>query len=212
MDTQTATDATLAPTIDALHEAWGEAAKVAADNGITLPPVIITVQRSRKSWGHISTVPTWQADGDGRLEVMVSGENLARGARDVFGTVLHEAAHGANIARGIKDCDQNQRHNKRYKEAAEMFGLTVEQMGRYGYAKTTVTDDTAERHAAIIATLDAAIKAAAITGPMGKAVPTRDKNNPSAQCECGKKVRASREVLASGITCNECGTRFEVRS
>jgi hypothetical protein len=75
-----------------------------------------------------------------------------------------------------------------------------------------VPDATAERHAAIIATLDAAIKAAAITGPMGKAVPTRDKNNPSATCACGNKVRASREVLAQGITCNTCDTQYEVRS
>jgi len=211
MDTQTATDATLAPTIDALHQAWHEAEKVAAENGITLPPVIITVQRSKKSYGHITTGNTWQADGQGRLEVMVSGENLARGARDVFGTVLHEAAHGANIARGIMDCDQNQRHNKKYKAAAELFGLAVEQMGRYGYAKTTVTDETAERHKAIIATLDAAIKAAAITQPATKK-PARDKNNPSAVCDCGNKVRASREVLAQGITCNTCGTQYEVRS
>jgi hypothetical protein len=43
--------------------------------------------------GHFAAA-RWQVQGQRRAEVLVSGEGLQRGAVDVLGTLLHEAAHG----------------------------------------------------------------------------------------------------------------------
>jgi hypothetical protein len=210
--------ATLSPTIQALHEAWEVAAKMAADfDGTVLPPVTITVQRSSKAWGHITTRPAWVAGEVERLEVMVSGENLARGPRGVLGTVLHEAAHAYNRVHGIRDTDTNGRHNKRFAKTAEqVFGLTIGQ-NRNGWSETSMTDEVAASHAATMATLDAAFTTVARTGTAlgGAAValpPARNKNLHKAQCECGSTLRASATVLARGVTCDECDTRFTMVS
>lgn len=208
---------TLSPTIQALHEAWEVAAKMAEQyDGTILPPVTITVQRSSKAWGHITTRPTWVAGTIERLEVMVSGENLARGPRGVLGTVLHEAAHAYNMVHGIRDTDTNGRHNKRFqKTAQDVFGLTIGQ-NRNGWSETSMSDEVAATHEAIMATLDAAFTTVARTGTALGTAPIgpkpRNKNLNKAMCGCGGTIRASATVLAKGVTCGECGTDFEVVS
>ena len=45
----------------------------------------------------------WNVAGEQRAEIMISGEGLRRSAREVLGTLLHEAAHALAAARGIQD-------------------------------------------------------------------------------------------------------------
>lgn len=45
----------------------------------------------------------WLADGNLRGEVLLAGEALHLKPEDVFEVLLHEAAHGINAARHIKD-------------------------------------------------------------------------------------------------------------
>jgi hypothetical protein len=46
----------------------------------------------------------------------LSPAGLARGAREVLATELHEAAHGLAAARGIRDTSRQSRyHNARYR-------------------------------------------------------------------------------------------------
>ena len=138
---QTVTDdATIAPVVAVLHEIYEDlGAHVAklSHGSVTLPPVVFVVQRDSRAWGHITTRPTWATpyeapDEDyayapyavsiglgtitkyqGFYEIMVSAENLARGGREVFGTVAHEVAHAINLVRGVQDVDTNGRHNKK---------------------------------------------------------------------------------------------------
>ena len=92
-------------------------------------------------------------------EIMVSGENLARGGRAVFGTVAHEATHAYNIQAGIRDVDTNGRHNKRFKESAEhLFGLTITKLSEsIGWSKTDVSPECAKRWRDQIKAIDEAI-------------------------------------------------------
>jgi hypothetical protein len=56
-------------------------------DGTVLPRVLVTVARDEKKYGHITTVPAWESnEGEGFLELMVTGEGLTRGGRAVFGT------------------------------------------------------------------------------------------------------------------------------
>jgi hypothetical protein len=242
---------TLAPVVEALHEAYDAlTVHVREARGIDLPPAVFVVQRDARAWGHITVRPAWQSDSevidedyayapfavsmgcgmttktDYFHEIMVSGENLARGGREVFGTVAHEAAHAFNIAAGLRDVDLNGRHNKIFKEAAEsLFGLTIEMYAPNhwaGWTKTTVSPDCARRWAAVIARIDEAIivasghKTGTATGGGGgfggfvlPPAPTgRNKNQLRAECGCGSIIRASAKVLAKGVTCDECEQPF----
>src|SRR4051794_30324974 len=80
----------------------------------------------------------WVADGEVRGEVLLAGEALHLQPAQVFEVLLHEAAHGLNAARGVKDTSRGGRyHNAKFKGAAEELGLVVTTMPPYGWAQTT---------------------------------------------------------------------------
>lgn len=248
------TEATLAPIIKALHEVYASLAEeVKTSEGVTLPPAMFVVQRSTRAWGHITTRPAWSAETEaldeeyayapyaismglpclktverGFHEIMVSGENLRRGARAVFGTVAHETAHALNIVNGVRDVDSNGRHNKRFKATAEgAFGLTITKVSEsIGWSHTEVSDECAERWASCIKKLEDAIAVVSGTkvgqgggisiggfGGMfggGSAPKGRNKNLLKAECGCGSTIRASLKTLAKGVVCAECEEVFTV--
>lgn len=248
--TQETQEARLAPVLDALHEVYGSiSAHVHATTGEVLPPAVFVVKRDARAWGHITVGHAWASETEevdtehmyawqavsmgvpftvtkshGFHEIMVSGENLSRGARAVFGTVAHEATHALNIVRGVRDVDSNGRHNRKFADLAEhLFGLTIEQAGSIGWSKTTVGDECARRWRDEIRRIDEAINAIArhatptggglTTGGFGifggsPAPKGRNKNLLKAVCGCGSSIRASRTVLAKGVTCDECGEAF----
>jgi hypothetical protein len=246
-------DATIAPIVAALHDTYkelGEHVTALSHGTVTLPPVVFVVQRDSRAWGHITTRPTWATpyeapDEDyaytpwalsiglgtvtkyqGFYEIMVSAENLARGGRDVFGTVAHEIAHAVNIVRGVQDVDQNGRHNKKFKDTAEyFFGLTIEEYAPNhwaGWTKTTVSRECATKWARQIARIDEAIRVAS-GHKTGTEAPTggggfftgggdtstgRNKNGVRAVCGCGSIIRTSIKALDKGITCGGCEEPF----
>ena len=246
------TDATLAPVITALHEVYSILSEsVLKTEGVELPPAIFTVQRSARAWGHISTVPTWKQEQEeidtdypyatwaismgltptkttekGFHEIMVSGENLRRGARAVFGTTAHETAHALNIVKKIRDTDTNGRHNKKFKTTAEqVFGLTITKLSEsIGWSNTEVSDECAERWGECIAKLEEAI--AVVSGSQigrggsggfgimgfggGTSPKGRNKNLLKAECSCGKSIRVSRVNLDYVGACRACGDDFTV--
>jgi len=244
-------DATLAPVIEALHSVYGDlASHVELTTGEALPPALFVVKRDARAWGHITLATAWATETEtldedyayagwalsmgvtptrtvaqGFHEIMVSGENLSRGGRAVFGTVAHEATHALNIARQVRDVDSNGRHNRKFADLAEqMFGLTIEQHGSIGWSLTTVGDDCYRKWRRSIERLDEAIRAVAHHGqaqgfggfaPGGFGIfggtPTpkgRNKNLLKATCGCGSSIRASRTVLTKGVSCDGCGENF----
>lgn len=243
-------DVSLAPIIDALHATYADlSASVQATTGKSLPPAVFVVQRDARAWGHITiSGNAWQSEAEvldedyayahfavsmgvghktvtnGFHEIMVSGENLARGGKAVFGTVAHEASHAYNILSGIRDVDTNGRHNKKFKETAEhLFGLEITKVVEHiGWSHTEVPKECAKRWHDQIARIDEAIATVARHEPMrfggfgggftfgGGATPKgRNKNLLKAVCGCGDSIRASRKVLDKGVTCDECGENFK---
>jgi hypothetical protein len=141
-------------------------------------------------------------------EVFVGGEGLVRGAADVLGTLLHEAAHALAHVREIKDTSRQGRwHNAKFKALAEELGIEVTKDPRIGWSPTTIPACTRETYAEVIDELGRVLRlhrSVELTG--GKATkPTP----PPCVCECGRKIRVSPTVLASGpITCGVCGSDF----
>lgn len=96
-----------------------------------LPEVVIVVasgsgERARRlTLGHFAP-DRWEVRGDNRHEIMIGGEGLKRGAVDVLGTLLHEAAHAVAVVRGMQDTSRGGRyHNRRFKAIAEELGLAI---------------------------------------------------------------------------------------
>lgn len=209
--------------------------EIPSDDGtlrtVTLPYFAIVVHRDARAWGHITLGKLWRdANGNRVREIMVSAENLSRGAVPVTGTLLHEMAHALNLEAEVRDCDVNGRHNRKFKHTAEsIFGLEISNHPRIGWSPTTVPVECQARWEDVIRTIAAGIVGYCEHDPMagfGISLPPtgvpihrpritggdtgkRDKNNPKYVCGCGESLRMSRKAYDRCMpTCQECGEPF----
>jgi hypothetical protein len=163
----------------------------------------------RLNLGHFAP-HRWQVNGSDRHEVLVGGEGLNRGALEVLGTLLHEAAHGLAQARSIQDTSRQGRyHNRRYATLAHELGLEVASVKPIGWSATTVPDTTAAAYAGPLEALQAALvlwrHQEHRIGPG-----SRSRNLLAAACGCGRRIRATKATLAEApIVCGVCAQPFE---
>ncbi len=175
---------------------------------LTLGSGTLGVKAGQERLGHFAA-GRWQHAEDRLPELFVGGEGLRKGALDVLGTLLHEAAHGLAHTRGIKDTSRQDRyHNTRYKALAGELGLTVAETGSLGWSHTTVPPTTAEHYRAQLAGIERAL--VAYRHPETRPERTqKNKNGTVARCGCGRQFRITVSVLAAGpITCGICGEQF----
>ena len=177
----------------------------------------------------------WEAGGQPRGEVLLAGEALHLPVEEVFEVLLHEAAHGINAARGIRDASRGGRyHNARFKSTAIEVGLVVEQLPPYGWAKTSLGPQAAERYAAEIEALRDSIRIARridkrtinpgtsksgqeATGVGGRDGPDDGQSRGGGRagsvalvCGCGRRMRMAPSVAAQGaVLCGACGSTFD---
>jgi hypothetical protein len=182
-----------------------------------VPGVIVLAAPSSRATprvlGHFSAL-RWQTKntgGEALHEVAVTAEHLNRSAKDVLETLLHEAAHAHNFARGIHDCSRSQYHNVRFKEVAEELGLEVARVPHYGWALTRLPDRTASRYELAIAALsDVLIHRE--TRELDAAPDGGDRPHSryiKASCGCPFLIRVARKTLeTTAIRCETCGLRF----
>jgi len=206
-------DVTISPRlVTALDRAW--AAIMARHPDV--PAVVIALGSGsgnglRLKLGHFA-VDRWQRAGGRLPELFVGGEGLAKGARDVLGTLLHEAAHGVASVREIQDTSRQGRfHNTRYRALAGELGLAVAKAGSVGWSSTTVPDATAALYRAELRRLADALVAYRRLEPGGRGGRKNNNNGVAARCGCERRIRVAESVLEAGpITCGLCGTGFEV--
>jgi len=217
--------------VAALETAWQ--AIQASNPGVPDAVIVLGtgVERGRLSklghwWGG-----QWVAEGTTRGEVLLAGEALHLKPTDVFEVLLHEAAHGLNTARGIKDVSRGGRyHNAKFKATAIEVGLRVGSMPPYGWAKTELAPATIEHYSAEITRIGEEMRiarrlkrGATVNGTLGGdgSSPGTDadatgeaevaKKNKPAECGCGRKMRMAPSVLAKGpVMCGVCNTTFEL--
>lgn len=229
-----APNADLSPALDAIEKAYARLRRTYAD----VPPATIVVKRDARAWGHTTVAHvfgTSDSESPDRLEIMISAENLARGARYVAATLIHEAAHAANLAAGVLDTDMNGRHSRKFADKAEAMGLTVANGGWRGWTDTTLDDDGAHTHRVMVRMIERGLAKAAkahapkpmTVVPTGEGatatgvsvgggvviVPPRKRGNRNllkAVCPCGYSMRASAGMLAeSKPKCGKCRKPFE---
>lgn len=162
-------------------------------------------------WGHFSPC-RWEQSEQERHEVMIGGEGLRRGPGGVLGTVLHEAAHGLAVARGIVDTSRQGRyHNKRYRELARELGLEVSEQRPYGWPATELGEGTRRRYGACLRQLGRALvlwrREDLERGQTGTGSRLRLR---LCSCEPPRKIRLSASTAADGpIVCGVCDQEFE---
>lgn len=108
---------------------------------------IITVQTTgdKRAYGWFGS-NFWVDKQSGKAvsEINLCAEEIGRGSEPVMETLLHEMAHLYNAQNGVRDCTSGQYHNKHFKKAAEMFGLTVSKLSGKGYARTAMDEPATE--------------------------------------------------------------------
>ncbi|HSH60404.1 MAG TPA: DUF6166 domain-containing protein [Acidimicrobiales bacterium] len=172
----------------------------------------------------------WLADGKARGELLLAGEALHLPPEQVFEVLLHEAAHGLNATRGVRDTSRGGRyHNARFQAAAEEVGLTAGQMRPHGWARTTLRPETVERYTDAVTGLGEAMRIARqleagvrLGAEEGAGAGRDDAENGTgagrgrtggtrvgARCGCGRRLLMAPSVLAAGpVLCGMCGVEF----
>lgn len=200
--------------VAALEKAWAAIRAAHPD----LPPAVIVLASGSSpratKLGHWAGA-RWKAGNDkaGTAEVLISGEGLKLGASEVFGTLLHEAAHGLAHAREINDTSREGRyHNAKYKRLAEEVGLDVSQ-GSQGWTETCLTKITAVRWARMIAAIEKAMQESYRMEEV-----RTPKKTPGrmllAVCSCKvpRRLRIARGVFElATIHCGGCESPFQLQ-
>lgn len=218
-----------------------------------LPSVVIVIGTSLPDrWGHFAT-NRWTTRAEcpldcdkashggheyhpGELlhEVFVSGAQVANGVNAVMKTLLHEAAHGLNAARGIRDT-RGKYHNKAFRKTAEEVGLVWPANGTavagFGFSDMHLPEETVAAYADELFWLDKAVTAYAGSGvgidmlppvvvkPAAEIEQGEDERKPTGgrqvaavcQCEKPRRIRGPRPMFeVAPIVCTACDEPFTI--
>ena len=170
-----------------------------------LPNVVITIQSSPRTNGHITTQKIWNGVDDCYYEINISAEHLNRPCEQVMATLVHEMVHLYCMENGIADTSKNGRyHNKRFKAECEKRDLHIEYAQYIGYSVTSPTDKFIE----ILKKNDLMYDLGFVRSTLEQTSPTSGGNSrPKSSTRkyicpsCGISVRATKDVE---IICKLC--------
>lgn len=102
-----------------------------------LPPVVITIMSSPKTYGHFTVGKVWKAEESRFNEINLSAEHLSRNIEATMATLMHEMVHYYCQLNNINDTSKDGRyHNKLFKREAEERGLIISYAKYIGYSVT----------------------------------------------------------------------------
>ncbi|MYT21247.1 hypothetical protein GTW69_13260 [Streptomyces sp. SID7760] len=162
--------------ISAIETAWREIRRRfgdVPDISVTTPPTAGAQDPTKCA--ALRTGRRFVRDGHLAMELQISSGTLGLGGRPMMEGLLHHAAHGLALARGISDTSSAGRwHNKRYGRLAREVGLTPPTRAAkvVGLAHCPLTDAEAEVWSEVIAALNAAA-AVQLEATVESAVPPR---------------------------------------
>ena len=186
----------------------------------SLPEVVITIQSSQKSYGHITVGEIWKDSWDSYHEINLSAEYLNRPVENIISTLVHEMCHLYAMENNIKDTSNNNRyHNKKFKEIAEKRDLKISYHESIGWSVTEPTEKLIETIKEYY--LDSPIEYVrmgaydwtdgdngadgdngnGLTGTNGKKPKKKSSTRKYICPKCGNSVRATKDV---NIACLDC--------
>jgi hypothetical protein len=205
----------------AVEKTWDKVAKIHPD----VPPVVVTIAGGKADAnGHFASA-RWNLSGSRLSELFLSGESLRRGAKATLVTIVHEAAHGANMTREKNDTSRQGRyHNEAFKATAEEFGLEVKKGGN-GWLTSgcDATEELCKTYRHELKRLEEALEdfyRLSEVELLGEGE-EKESSTVAAVCQCAftrrglkevpgpRRIRISRNVLdMGGIACELCGSLF----
>jgi hypothetical protein len=206
-----------------------------------VPAVVIVtgagIGAGSNKWGHFRP-QGWMAKSDDQTtsihEMFMAGETLAKGARQVLQTMLHESAHAVAETRGVQDTSRQGRwHNKLFLATAREMGLEYRKPQanpQIGYSEVVLTDETVDEYSDLLDALETEIHLMVrLPGwlggqddngesnggegmgqaPKGPAAPNTNNIKCVCQCEEPNIIRMSRKVLDQEVvSCEDCDSLF----
>jgi hypothetical protein len=197
----------LQPAMAELERVLTWSAKTTGINGHRVVPTIQTRGKRARCGGWFA--PDRWSTREGQLchEINFSAELLKNSPEVIVALAIHEVVHLWCHSMGLKDVSKGGRHNKNFKEYAEILGLIcADPTDTYGYGYTTAGEELAERIAKDCQPDVAMFNLFRLADPKPEPKP----KTPSYKYSCGcTEFKTKAEVMA---TCNkdDCGNAFEV--
>lgn len=174
-----------------------------------LKPVITLSQKGTKlSEGCCAEEKIWADVNENRyFEININPSYLNHSVEVICEILLHQMVHLLNRMNGVVDCTSGgQYHNKNFQISAEQHGLVVRKDSRYGYAKTSLKQETLEFIDSLNLTAFSLYrdvgKAKCIDKKMKRPSSTRKYICP----KCKTSIRATKEVR---VRCDACNVLFQ---
>lgn len=175
---------------------------------LSKPVITVSPDMTKGAYGWCTSYKAWKEAGhdtEGYYEINICAEYLSRPYDEVAGTMLHEMVHLYNLENGVKDTSRaGTYHNRKFKEAAEAHGLTVEASEKYGWSVTALTDEAKQE----VADFMDSIGKTSFDLYREKVVEEKKKGGKSSSRKyvcpcCGLIIRATKEVKVVCWECNE---------
>lgn len=129
----------LKPVIEELEVLFDKFNKAFFEGKLEKPVITVSPDSTRGAYGWCTGWKAWKngSEGEGFYEINLCAEYLNRPFEETCSTLIHEMCHLWNLQEGTQDTSRGGTyHNKRFKEAAETHGLTVEKTVKHGWNST----------------------------------------------------------------------------
>lgn len=183
-----------------------------------VPPAVVVVgsggRRAATLLGHFAP-DRWVDDQSVIHEILIVAEQLHRGSKDVFCTLLHESVHGIANTRGIKDVS-GRSHNKKFKMICEEVGMVPPEHRHktLGWSEATLSESTEWLFRDEIKAIEDALNLCRVIITDKEKV----KNSWKLTCSCDRSVRVGKKFFGfepeaddpTDLICAHCNEDFKV--
>ena len=134
----------ITPVVNALDALFEKLNDKFFESALSKPVITLSEEGRKNAYGWFTIDKVWQDGQRGDChEINICPEYLYRPIEDICETLLHEMVHLKNFQDGVKDYSRSgSYHNKKFQQCAEKHGLYAEQVGNYGYVKTSLKPET----------------------------------------------------------------------
>ena len=192
-------ETSLKPVIEKLENLFSKFNEKFYNGELQTPVITVSPDTTKGAYGWCTAWKAWSVGEQKKVT------DLARPFEQVAETLLHEMVHLYNLQIGVQDTSRGGTyHNKKYKEAAEQHGLTVEKDAKYGWTKTSLND---EAKAFVAGMQDKKFELHRKSLPkIPGAAKTKQSSRKYVCPVCGCIIRATKEVH---VICGDCNVEFE---
>ena len=193
---------------------------------LTAPVIAVQTNGNNvRAMGWCTTKKIWKdkETNESYYEITICAEYLFRGVHAISSTLIHEMVHLYHLQNGVKDVTRQGRyHNKKFKERAEICGLSIEHDANIGWSVSELSEE-AKRFVDGLG-MEKAIFSLTRKNPLiseqgednesdggengdGQERPKKRQSFIKYECpKCGLKARAARNV---NLKCGDCDVKLE---